>query len=189
MATSIGHPSSLYRVRIGVTVAAAGILLAACGSSSKTSSAGTSTTTSTAPSTSASAQASKSSGSSKTNLNLGGGSFCDKAKTASANVGAAAESITTDTPDKLKTFEQNALTELKALETQAPSEIKGPITTLVNTESGLVDALQTANYDFTKLNPDFATKFDTPQFTQAVTQIDNYLETKCGINPSAEATP
>jgi hypothetical protein len=187
MAMSTGHPSSLYRVRIGVTVAAAGILLAACGSSSKTASAGASTGSSAAPSAAASTKASKSGGSVSTNL--GGGSFCDKAKTASANVGAAAEDLTTATPAKLKSFEQNALSELKALEGQAPSEIKGPITTLVDAESGLVNALQTANYDFTKLSPEFASQFSTPAFTAAVTKIDNYLETKCGINPSAEPTP
>jgi hypothetical protein len=188
MATYSNQPKTLYRVRIGLTLAATGVLLTACGSSSKTASGGA--TTSPSPASSSKAVASKaasSSGSSSTNL--GGGSFCDKAKTASANVSSAAEDLATSTPDKIKEFEGNALKELKTLKNSAPDQIKGSISVLVDAEQTLFNDLSAANFDFTKVSSQLASQFSTPQFTQATTNIDNYLESKCGINPSAEPTP
>jgi hypothetical protein len=191
MATYVEHPSTLTRVRIGLALGVAGVVLAGCGGSSKTASTGAGTT-SAAPSaaTSSTAPASKAaSGSGSSSTNLGGGSFCDKAKSVSAQVMSSAEDLATGTPDKIKAFEQNALNELKALQGQAPDEIKGSISTLVNAEQTLFNDLQAVNFDFSKVGTQIATQFSSPQFTQATTQIDNYLESKCGINPSADPTP
>ena len=181
MATNTGPSGTLYRVRIGLALAATGVVLAACGSSSKAAS--TTGTVTTGPSTASTSKAS--SGSGKVNTDLGGGSFCDKAKQASANVTAAAGNLTSDTPEQLKTFEEGALSELKALRDQAPSEIKGPIGTVVDAEQKLVDNLQQNNFDFTKISSQLSTLFSTPQFTAAEGQLTSYLSAKCGIDPSA----
>lgn len=195
MATKTGSAGALYRVRIGVGLAAAGALLAACGSSSKgASTSGTVTTgpstaaASTTPSTTPSSSTSSSSGSGKVNTDLGGGSFCDKAKKASANFNDATDNITTDTPEQLKNFEQSALDELKALQSQAPSEIQAPIGTVVDAEQKLFADLQAANFDFTKISSEITTQFDTPEFTAAESKVTAYLAAKCGIDPSAEAS-
>lgn len=181
MATYTGLSGNHFRVRAGLALAAAGVLLAACGSSSKSASSGT-TTSSTSPS----AAASTSSGSSgSVSTNLGSGSFCDKAKQASVNLTGAAAGLATDTPAKLKQFEENVLTELKALRDQAPAEIKGAVSTIVDAETTLFNDLQAANFDFTKVGADIQTQFSTPQFTEATKQLDSYLQSKCGINPSA----
>jgi hypothetical protein len=189
MATNTGPSGTFYRVRIGIGLAAAGALLAACGSSSKAASTGAgglSTSASTSPSAAASSKDSGSPGSGSTDL--GGGSFCDKARKASADEASAAASLASDAPDKIKSFEKNALTELKALKGQAPSEIKGPISTLVDAVSTLYNDLSAANFDSSKVSSQITSQFSSPQFTQAITQIDSYLESKCGINPSAVAT-
>jgi CO/xanthine dehydrogenase Mo-binding subunit len=185
MATNSGPSGILFRVRAGLALAAAGALLAACGSSSKGASGSTSVGASTTPSTSSSSS-SGSSGSSGTNL--GGGSFCDKARKASTDISSAANGLATDSPDKIKQFEQSALAEIKALEDSAPSEIKGAIGTLASAEQQLFDDLQSSNFDFTKVSSDVATLFSSQQFTQASQQIENYLVSKCGINPSAFAS-
>jgi hypothetical protein len=180
MATNTGPSGTLYRVRIGVALAAAGALLAACGSSSKAASTGT--TASTAPSAAASSKDSGSSGSGSTNL--GGGSFCDKARKAETDAASAASKLS-DGPDAFKQLEENAQAELSKLEDEAPSQIKGPVTTLVNAEDQFFNALKAANFDVTKVSTTATSSFEAPQVTQAIQQIDSYLVTTCGINPSA----
>jgi hypothetical protein len=182
MTTSTRRSRTLLRVRAGLALAAAGVLLAACGSSSKGAS-GSVGNVGTSPSTSTSSKAA--SGGGGGGVNLGGGSFCDKAKQASANVSSAAESLSTNTPDKIKTFEQNAIDELKALKDQAPQEIKGAIGTIADAETTLFNDLSAANFDFSKVSSQITTQFSAPAFTQAIQQVQSYLVTKCGLNPSA----
>ena len=55
---------------------------------------------------------------------------------------------------------------------------------IATADDALVAALDKVNYDFTKLDPTFAASFDTPAFEAAVTNVDNYLEQVCGINPT-----
>jgi hypothetical protein len=183
LGTISGRSSSFLRVRAVLALAAAGTVLAACGSSSKgTSTSAPAGTLSTAPSTSSSSPASsKSSDSGK--ANLGGGSFCDKARTASADVESAASKLT-ESPDQLKTFEEKAQSELSSLADSAPSDIKGAVSTLAGAENQLLNTLKAANYDFTKIDTSALTAFNTPQVTAAVQQIDTYLVTKCGLSPS-----
>jgi hypothetical protein len=187
MATYNGPSGTLYRVRIGLALAATGALLAACGSSSKAASSGTTGTTpstaaSTAPSAAASSKDSGSSG--KVSTDLGGGSFCDKARKAETDTASAATKLT-DGPDAFKQLEENAQAELSKLVVEAPSQIKGPVTTLVNAEDQFFNALKAADFDVTKVSTTATSSFDSPQVTQAIQQIDTYLVTKCGINPSA----
>ena len=157
-------------------------MLAACGSSSKgTSTSAPAGTVSTAPSTSSSPASSKSSGSKS--ADLGGGSFCDKARKASADVESAATKLT-ESPDQLKSFEENAQAELAKLADEAPPQLKGAVSTIADTENKLLDTLKAANFDFKKIDTTALTSFNTPQFTQAVQQVDTYLVTKCGLSPS-----
>jgi hypothetical protein len=185
MATNTSPSGTLYRVRAGLVLAAAGVLLAACGSSSKGTS-GAAGTVSTAPSASSSSASSKassgSSGSGK--VDLGGGSFCDKARKAETDAASAAGKLT-DGPDAFKQLEENAQAELSKLESEAPSQIKGPVTTLVNAENQFFTALKDANFDVTKVNTSALSSFSSPQVMQAIDQIDSYLQTTCGINPTA----
>ncbi len=182
MATITGHSNVFFRVRAALALAAAGALLAACGGSSKGASSSTPLgTVSTAPSAAATSKASSGSGSS---VNLGGGSFCDKARKAETDTAAAATKLT-DGPDAFKQLEENAQSELSKLVEAAPSQIKGPITTLVNAENQFFDALKAADFDVTKLSTSVTSSFDSPQVMQAIQQIDSYLVTTCGINPTA----
>ncbi len=182
MATKSGTSGILPRVQAGLALAAAATLLAACGSSSKGASTGTTTgTASTAPSASTST---KSSSSGSGGVNLGGGSFCDKARKAETDAAAAAAKVT-DGPDALKQLEENAQSELSQLVNAAPSQIKSPVATLVNAENSFFNALKNANFDATKLDTTALSAFDSPQVMQAIQQIDSYLVTSCGINPSA----
>ena len=173
-----GASGTLHRVRIGLALAAAGALLAACGSSSKAASTGTGTT-STAPSSAASSK----SGSGSV-PNLGGGSFCDKARKAQTDAASAATKATNG-PDAFKQLEENAQAELSKLVDAAPSQIKGPVTTLVNAENQFFNALKAANFDVTKVSASVTSSFNSPQVMQAIDQIDSYLVSKCGINPTA----
>jgi hypothetical protein len=156
------------------------VLLAACGSSSKSASTSTGTGASTAPAASTSTKGSSGSG----NINLGGGSFCDKARKAETDTASAATKLT-DGPDAFKQLEENAQAELSKLASEAPSQIKGAVTTLVNAEDQFFDALKAANFDVTKISTTAVSSFDSPQVMQATQQIDSYLVTACGINPSA----
>ena len=165
-----------------MALAAAGALLAACGSSSKSASTGT--TSSTSPSTTPSAAASTKSGSGSVSTNLGGGSFCDKARKAETDAASAASKLS-DGPDAFKQLEENAQSELSQLVKEAPSQIKGPVTTLVNAEDQFFNPLKAANYDVTKVSTTALSSFQSPQVTQAIGQIDSYLQGTCGINPSA----
>lgn len=177
MATKTGTSGIIFRVQAGLALAAAATVLAACGSSSKatTGSTGTTGTTSTAPSTSA-----KTGGS----VNLGGGSFCDKARKAETDAASAAAKVT-DGPDALKQLEENAQSELNQLVNAAPSQIKAPVATLVDAENSFFNALKNANFDVSKVDTTALSSFSSPQVMQAITQIDNYLVSSCGINPSA----
>ena len=181
MATNSGPSITILRVRAVLALAAAGAVLAACGSSSKGTAAGT---VSTAPSTSSApaSSSSKSSGSGGS-VNLGGGSFCDKARKAETDVSSAAAKLTSS-PDQLKAFEENAQSELKKLADEAPPQLKGAVSTIADTENKLLDTLKAANFDFKKIDTSALTSFNTPQFTQAVQQVDTYLVTKCGLSPS-----
>jgi hypothetical protein len=184
MAINSGPSSTFLRVRAVLALAAAGTVLAACGSSSKGASSantgtGTSSTASTSPTAAASTKASSGSGS----VNLGGGSFCDKARKAETDAASAATKVT-DGPDALKQLEENAHAELSQLADQAPSQIKGSVSTLVNAEDQFFNALQNANFDVTKVDTSALSSFNTPQVMQAIDQIDSYLVTKCGLSPS-----
>jgi hypothetical protein len=180
MATNTGTSGTLYRVRIGVGLAAAGALLAACGSSSKASSTGAIATTSTSPSAATSSKPS----SGKVSPDLGGGSFCDKARKAETDAASAATKLE-DGPDAFKQLEENAQAELSKLESEAPSQIKGPITTLVNAEDSFFNAFKAANFDVTKVDTSALSSFNSPEVMKAIGQIDSYLVTTCGINPTA----
>ena len=57
----------------------------------------------------------------------------------------------TDGPDAFKQLEENAHAELSKLVEAAPSQIKGPVTTLVNAENQFFDALKAADFDVTKV--------------------------------------
>jgi hypothetical protein len=183
MATNTGPSGTFFRVKAGLALAAAGVLLAACGSSSKGAS-GSAGTVSTAPSASSSSASSKSASSGTGSVNLGGGSFCDKARKAQTDAASAATKLT-DGPDAFKQLEENAQAELSQLESEAPSQIKGPVTTLVNAENQFFNALKAANFDVTKVDTSALTAFESPQVMQAIQQIDSYLVSSCGINPSA----
>ncbi len=183
MATNTGPSGTLYRIRVGVALSAAGALLAACGSSSKAASTGGTVTTgpSTPASSAASSKASTGSGSAP---NLGGGSFCDKARKAETDAASAATKLTAST-ESLKQLEENAHSELSQLVAEAPSQIKDSVTTFVGAENKFFSALQAANFDVTKVDTSTLSSFDSPDVTQAIGKIDSYLEGTCGINPSA----
>lgn len=180
MATQTSPSGTLLRVRAGLVLAAAGVLLAACGSSSKGASSGG--TISTGPSTSTSTSAAAKGGGGS--VNLGGGSFCDKARKAETDAASAASKLT-DGPDALKQLEENAQAELNKLVEVAPSEIKSPISTLVTAENQFFNAFKNANFDVSKIDPTQLQAFSTPQVMAAIDQIDNYLVKSCGINPTA----
>jgi hypothetical protein len=171
----------------------AGLVLAGCGSSSKVvSGAGASAAAikSAASSGAASGSAAGASPSSTSSVVTGNpnSSFCVEAAAEQAQEDKDTEAFTTDSPADLKKFEDQAQAELKVFVSKAPAALKGDVQTIATADNALVAALDKVNYDFTKLDPTFATSFDTPAFEAAVTNVDNYLEQVCGIHPSDDST-
>lgn len=179
------NSSAKSRVRAGTALVGIAFLVAACGSSgSKTASPGVSAAAksaaaSQAPSKSPAAIAKAGSG----------GSFCDKARSLDAAQAKDAEALTSGNPKQLEQFEEKALSELSGLVASAPSEIQGALATLTTGDQKFFDALKAANFDFTKISPETISAFQTPEFTQATDKITSYLESTCGISPSAQPTP
>ena len=97
---------------------------------------------------------------------------------------SASVDLISDPPAKIKTFEDTALAELKTLQSQAPNQLKGAISTVVSAEATLLDDLKASNYDFTKAATQITAQFTSPQFLAATKQIDSYLQTECGIKPA-----
>ncbi len=183
MAIHAGHSRAFVRIRTGLALAAAGVLLAACGSSSKGAT-GSVGSASSAPSTAASSSSSKGTG----GVNLGGGSFCDKIKTAVADESNALSTSSLSNPSSLKDLETKANAALQQLKDSAPAEIKGAVNLVAGAEEQIFTQLSNSNFDFTKVGPQLQGTFTSPQFLQATKQIETYLATKCGINPSAFPT-
>jgi hypothetical protein len=170
-----GNVSTRLRVlRTGAVLIAAGISLAACGSSS---SGGTSATALNSPAASdtASAPAVTSSG-------LGSGSFCGFAKTAQSQEENDSKAFTSDNPKELAAYSQKAVSELEAFSAAAPSSIKPDVATVVTGAEKLFALLKKANYDYTKVDPTSFESIDTPAFTKADDAIASYLKDKCGIS-------
>ena len=56
---------------------------------------------------------------------------------------------------------------------------------LVGAINQVYSALEKANYDFTKLDPQLLTVMDSAAVKAAGQHVDTYVKTTCGINPNA----
>jgi hypothetical protein len=181
---------SKNRVRAGTTLVGIAFLVAACGSSgSKAASPGSSSLSKSSTGASQAPAPSASSKAPKVAKAGSGGSFCDKARSEEAASAKDAAALTSGNPQQLKQLEEKDLSELKGFVASAPSKIRGDVATLAAGQQKLFDALNAANFDYTKISPATITAFDTPAFTQAADNITAYLASTCGISPSDAPTP
>jgi hypothetical protein len=180
--------SRVRRLGTGTVLVLTGVLLAACGgggSSPSTASAPSTVPTqssapSSVPTSSAPVSSAPVSGGSGS-----GGSFCQYAKVQKAQEAAEIKAYSTDTPQQLEKFEEQALAEAKVFASTAPSQIKAAVDTVVSEDDAVFNALKAAHFDYTKLPTSFLTTLEAPKFTKADNQIISYLTNTCGINTSA----
>lgn len=177
-------------LRIGAALISCGFLLAACGSSGSSAAGPT-------PSSAAAAQSSanaaspvsppSSAAAASTGAIAGAGadvSFCKDAKLQQAQQTAALKALTTDSPQQLEAFENQALAALTTLTSSAPAAIKSDVAVIVAADQKLFAALKAANFNYTKLNPTTLSSLDGSALANASKGIAAYLTTKCGIKPT-----
>jgi hypothetical protein len=150
-------------------VLAAALTLAACGGSSATSSSG-------------------GSGSSSSAISAGGGSFCDQTRTVIAQLGQLGKAIVPSpgaTPDvtSYKQLLSTVAAAIDVLDGSAPSEIASDFHTFRAAYDQATTQVQSAT-TFTEVSAAFTT-LSTPAVKAAGDHISAYLQTSCGINPSA----
>jgi hypothetical protein len=156
---------------------------AACGSSSKNaasspatsaSSSGQGTNTSTTPSTGGTLHGNS------------GSNFCDLARRDEAAFSST--NLVTKTPAQVKAVYENLGSALEEARAMAPNAIKGDFDTFVAAFKPFLNALATANYDFTKFTPAQAASLQavsaslgTAQVKAATAHITQYMEQVCKI--------
>jgi hypothetical protein len=167
--------------KLTVAVVLVALGLSACGSSSKSAGSTSGTTATTAGSqssgdTSTTAEPSNNGGGGGGG---GGGSFCTlMRKDDNAFKGA---DIATKSAGDLKGLYANVVPELERAQSDAPDAIKSDFATLVTGMKALVKALETADYDVTKLNPDSFKGLADTKFVAASEHITTYIAQHCGI--------
>jgi hypothetical protein len=176
----------LHGLRAGAVLVAAGIALSACGSSSSGGSGPTSPTSSAIASTSTSS-ASAAPNSNSSGL-ASGSSFCTYAKTQQEQAAKEIKAFESDSPKQLNAFVGRALSELQAFTSTAPAAIKADVAIAVTGDQKVFAALKKANYDYRDVSPTALESVDTPAFKRATLAIASYLESRCGITPSAVPT-
>jgi hypothetical protein len=180
--------------------------LAACGGDSGSSSApkdtgGAATTASSgaaASDSSGSAAVTDATGSGSTTAvpnfsGKGGAAFCNEVKSFQ-NDFANSNLATSSSPADLKKNYQQVQDALKKLESSAPNEIKADVKTVADAIGVLTKALDSVNYDVTKLasDPQAAAKLQSAvssqQFQDASKRLDAYGSQVCGIS-TTDTTP
>lgn len=187
MAGTGGLSGATRRALMGTALTAT-LLLTACGSSSGSKSAATQPSTAAASSASAgasSAPAASTPATSAAKAPTGdsGSSFCQKARDESAAEAKDTAALTSNDPTSLKKFEEAAIKQLPAFVSSAPSQIKSAVQTLAAGDESIFNALEKANFDFTKLPANITTQFTSPTFEAATTKVADYLQSVCGIQP------
>ena len=109
----------------------------------------------------------------------GGGDFC--ALMRKDDSAFRSTDIATKSSSDLKNLYANVVPELERAQSHAPDAIKSDFGSLVTGMKALVKALQTANYDVTKLNPDSFKGLADSKFVTASEHIATYIGQHCGI--------
>ena len=167
------------KLTIAVVLVALG--LSACGSSSKSAGSTSPTSAGTAGSTSAPGDTSTTAAPAGNNGGGGGGGgdFCAlMRKDDNAFKGA---DIATKSSTDLKALYANVVPELERAQSDAPDAIKSDFGSMVTGMKALVKALETADYDVTKLNPDSFKGLADSKFVTASEHIATYIAQHCGI--------
>jgi hypothetical protein len=114
---------------------------------------------------------------------LEGKDFCETAREfdkrfdrALSEVGSVGE----DTEEWL----ESASDALAALRNQAPSEIRTDMETLSTALDELIDVLEDADFDITKLTADQGEALRDPKFARSSEKVSQYLEDECRIDVS-----
>ena len=83
-----------------------------------------------------------------------------------------------------RAYYQSASADINKAVSVAPAEIKGEVQTMAGVLQSLVTALESINYDFTRVSslpPDLIAKLMDRQFIDAATKVSAYSRDKCGI--------
>ena len=188
--TLVSKTSSFQRLgTAGLAALAVVGLLSGCASKKKT--AATSSTASTAASaapaaTSAAGAAAASAPAAQPSkvVATGGGKFCKEVASA-VNDAATKNALSGGGTDSLKQSVQNFKSLEGSVLASAPKEIKSDLVTLFGALDPFYEALQKANYDFTKIDPSIGSTLDTPAVKAATDHVDAYIKGTCGIDTGA----
>jgi hypothetical protein len=162
---------SLPIVRTGLSVAAALVLLTACGGSDK----GNSASSSTKAGSSASA----------TSAQAAGSEFCTKAAGLAANLGSAV--VNQSDPAAAQQGLRAAVTQIRAID--PPSEIASDWSALADGVEQLANASAGVDFNDPSAVATFqqtATQLET-KLSGASTNVEKYLSEKCGLTSSTES--
>jgi hypothetical protein len=119
----------------------------------------------------------------------GGGDFCKQLADSLNDTKNVSAKAFTGNPADLKTLVDQAKARIPEIVATAPSAIKDDVKTLITATTSYYDALSAAGYDFKKLDPTKLTSFTAPQVVQASQRVDAYIQSHCGIDIGASATP
>ncbi|MFI5040655.1 MAG: hypothetical protein ACHQNA_02190 [Acidimicrobiales bacterium] len=113
-----------------------------------------------------------------------GGAFCTKVADSINNGVSKAASLAQSGggADALKAQLQQARQEEQDALAGAPGAIKSDLQTIVDASNKIYDALASANYDFSKLDPATFASFNTPALQTATQNVTDYVKQHCGID-------
>jgi hypothetical protein len=148
------------------------IVLVACGGGSKSEQASPTTTAVAGPATPTTRPVDTSF------TGQGSTEYCRLAKTyadASSRLGEAA------TADMRRMF-RDAARDVKLAVDAAPGEIQSDVRIVADGFGALVDALETVDFDFTRLPPDLIARFLTEEFVTATVRVSQYNIRICRVS-------
>jgi ABC-type glycerol-3-phosphate transport system substrate-binding protein len=85
-------------------------------------------------------------------------------------------------PVKLKAVSTDASTAITQAKDTAPAAIKSDVTTVANTLSQVLAALQKVNFVFANANPSDVAKLQDPAFQASLTKVSDYATAHCGVS-------
>jgi hypothetical protein len=185
---------------LGAAVVTAALLLTGCGSSSSSgggaaaalaskAAGAISSGASSAASAASDGSSTKASSSSTTKITgNSNSSFCVEAVAEQAQEEKLSSAFTSDSPADLEKFENTELLALQSFVSKAPAQIKGAVQTISAADMTLYNALKTAGWDYTKLDPSVLSTLDTPALEAASDQVTAYLKQVCGIDPTDDSS-
>lgn len=105
--------------------------------------------------------------------------FCRLAKSYNERLAGLASKISD--PSQLSPYLEELASVVEQAVAVAPSEITTDVKVLAGAVTGYVNALEKANYDYTKLPPEARDTIQSPDVQAASTRVSAYAKNVCGV--------